>query len=201
MKFIGFVDLHQDINELMILKSHSKSVDFYVCLGDFTIFGNNLHEMLALFNTLGKKIYVIHGNHESESETRKFSVEYPNVVFVHKQMIDINGKLFVFFGGGGFSYRENNFKNFIAKNHELLGKYKEKILCTHAPPFGTQLDAITEDWHVGVKDFTDFIVKYKPLLAISGHIHESYKQKQVIGDSLLVNPGGDGELFEITDDD
>jgi Icc-related predicted phosphoesterase len=67
-------------------------------------------------------------------------------------------------------------------------------------PFGTALDAITEDWHVGVKDFTDFILKHKPLLAISGHIHESYKQKQVMGKTLLVNPGGDGEIFEIDGD-
>ncbi len=184
----------------MILKSYKDQVDFYLCLGDFTIFNSNLKEMLSLLNSIGKKVYLIHGNHEDESDIKELIADYKNVEFVHKQLVDIDGKLFIFFGGGGFSLRENAFKHLIEKNKDKIEKYKDIILATHAPPFGTALDSITEDWHVGVKDFTDFILKHKPLLAISGHIHESYKQKQVMGKTLLVNPGGDGEIFEIGDD-
>lgn len=197
MKFVAFVDLHQDLVDFDVVKNSAKDADFILCLGDFTIFGSDQDKMLAMINKLGKKVYLIHGNHEDASEVKQDCAKYQNVEFVHKKMIEIDGKLFVFHGGGGFSSREHAFKHWITKNKDFIKKHHDIILATHAPPEDTLLDAITDDWHVGVKDYTDFIKDFKPVLAVSGHIHESYKQQQVLGETLVVNPGGDGELFEI----
>ncbi len=199
MKFLAFVDLHQDINDRRIIQERidENNPDFIVCAGDFTWFGDSTKEIIEDFNSFGKKVYLIHGNHENEEKTKKYCELYENIVFVHKQIIDIEGVLFVFFGGGGFSETEPTFKKLIKKNRELIQSYKKVVLITHAPPFETEIDAISEDWHVGVIDFKEFILEFKPILAISGHIHESYKRQQILGETLIINPGGDGEVFEI----
>jgi uncharacterized protein len=197
MKFVVFVDLHQDLLDLEVIKENSKDVNFLICLGDFTIFGKNQKNVLKLLNNLNKKLYLIHGNHEIDKELIEDCKSFKNIDFVHKKMIEIGNKLFIFHGGGGFSIREHSFKRWINKNKDFIRKFDDIILATHAPPFGTFLDLIDEDWHVGVKDYLDFIKEFNPLLAVSGHIHETYKCQQVIGKTLLVNPGGDGEVFEI----
>jgi len=197
MKFLAFVDLHQSFEEILILKEKSNEVDFIICLGDFTIFGNNVENLLEILNDFGKKIYLIHGNHEDEKELSSLCKNYKNIEFVHKKIIEINNKIFVFYGGGGFSKFEPEFKRLVKRNKKLLDSNSDLILCTHAPPLNTKMDRISEGWHVGIKDFKDFIKNYSPSLSISGHIHESYKKKQILGKSLLVNPGGDGEVFEI----
>jgi len=66
------------------------------------------------------------------------------------------------------------------------------ILVIHNPPKDTKLDVITNGAHVGSPLIRDFIEKYKPLLAVSGHIHESAAIDK-IGGTTLINPGA---LFE-----
>jgi len=62
------------------------------------------------------------------------------------------------------------------------------ILVIHNPPKDTKLDVITNGAHVGSPLIRDFIEKYKPLLVVSGHIHESAAIDK-IGGTTLINPG------------
>lgn len=200
MKFLAFVDMHQDMQDFEILQKRIESnsnISCIVCLGDFTFFGHNMQQLLEILNSLGKKLYLIHGNHEDEKSIEKIINKYKNIAFVHKQIVEIEGVNFVFFGGGGFSSREPEFKELIKKNQEKLGTAKKIVLATHPPPYKTTLDELSPGWHVGVKDFKEFIEKYNPILAISGHIHENYKKTQKYKKTILANPGGDGEVFEV----
>ena len=197
MKFLAFVDLHQDLEEFIVLrqKVDRENVDFIVCLGDFSWFGSHQKELLSLFNDIGKKIFLIHGNHESEDDLSLLSKKFKHIQFVHNSILTIDSKTFVFHGGGGFSSREPTFKKLVKDNEEILKNAKALVLATHAPPYGTVLDLIHAGTHVGVKDYVDFIKEFNPLLAISGHIHESSKKREVRKNTLLCNPGGDGEIF------
>jgi len=199
MKFLAFVDLHQDFNdlELIRLKIEDTDPDFIICAGDFTIFGNELTGILSVLETLGKPIYIIHGNHEVESELRIACSNFKSIHFSHKKIVQIKDFTFVFYGGGGFSTKEPSFSKFINKNKGIIQSAKNLFLITHAPPYNTCLDEISSEVHVGVSDFRKFIETYKPILAISGHIHESYKKQEFIGPTLVINPGWDGEVFEI----
>ena len=197
MKFLVFVDLHQDFGELEQVKEKSLGVDFLLCLGDFTIFGMHMEEILEKIDSIGKPVYLIHGNHESRKEVETACASFSNIEFMHKKTLSKDNTLFLFFGGGGFSQREPEFSRFVSKHMKEIASHKNKVLLTHAPPIDTDLDAVTEDWHVGVEDYREFIDQYKPNFAFSGHIHESYKKKQKLGETVLVNPGGDGEVFEI----
>lgn len=199
MKFLCFVDMHQDLNDLAAIQKKllENDVDFILCLGDFTWFGENLVGLMEMLNDLDKKMYLLHGNHEDEESIIANLPKFSNLEFVHKRMFPVDDVLFVCHGGGGFAQLVPEFKSWVKENDSNLKAAPKIVLATHAPPYGTDLDEVDAGWHVGVKDYINFIKTYSPELALSGHIHESYKKKQKIGKTLLMNPGGDGEIFEL----
>jgi len=198
MKILAFADLHSNLPSLRKLQDKAKNSkpDVILCAGDFTVFQSHIEEMMKKLNRLGK-VYLIHGNHEIESKIRKLSKKFKNIEFVHKKIADLGDCLLVSHGGGGFSEKDKEFETFIKKNAKKL-KDKKIILMTHAPPYGTNLDYVDYmDDHVGCKSYTSFIKKFKPKLAISGHIHETEGNKDNIKESKLVNPGPKGRILKI----
>ncbi len=91
---------------------------------------------------------------------------------------------------------------------ELMSKAEsyQKLICNfHAPPFNSGLDTapkLTDDFNVkvsiggvelapmGSKAVRSIIEKYKPLLGLHGHIHESAGFRR-FGRTLCVNPGSE----------
>lgn len=198
MKFLTFVDLHGDKKLLKkLLKRGSKEdIDFVVIAGDLTYFEKNLLSLLEKLNTLGKKVLIIPGNHEDEDRLREAVKKYQNCIEFNKKAVKIADYFFLGYGGGGFSLEDKEFRK-IARY--WYGEYqKEKvILVTHGPPFGTLLDRLNRR-QVGNKDFRNFIERIKPCLVICGHLHERAGKKDKIGESLLVNPGKEGLIIEIS---
>ncbi len=62
------------------------------------------------------------------------------------------------------------------------------VVIAHNPPKDTALDRITSGFHVGSPLIRDFIERRKPLLVVTGHIHESFAV-DTLGPTTLVNPG------------
>lgn len=78
-------------------------------------------------------------------------------------------------------------------NHRSSGEFWNNLITViHNPPKDTKLDVIANGAHVGSPLIRAFIEKYKPLLVVSGHIHESAAIDK-IGETTLINPGA---LFE-----
>jgi len=71
-------------------------------------------------------------------------------------------------------------------------KNKKIILLTHEPPHGTKLDLTTygpaKGHHIGSRPIMWAIKKYKPLLNINGHVHETQGISR-IGKTVCVNVG------------
>jgi Icc-related predicted phosphoesterase len=199
MKFLAFVDAHEDeaLHSILTQKIDLHEVDFILCLGDFTWFGNALKEELEFINNMGKPVYLFHGNHEPHEKTKELCAEFDNITFVHKEFFEHEKVLFVCYGGGGFAQQEPVFEKWITENKEKIHAAEKIVLATHAPPLDTKLDEVMEGYNVGIESYRAFIDEFHPILAISGHIHESVKLKQVLNKTLLVNPGGDGEIFEL----
>ena len=63
---------------------------------------------------------------------------------------------------------------------------KPKIFLLHTPPTG-ELD-LDEGDHKGSKVINDLIEEFKPEWVFCGHAHNA-RGKQIIGDSIVVNPG------------
>ncbi|MEM3018318.1 MAG: metallophosphoesterase family protein [Candidatus Bathyarchaeia archaeon] len=65
---------------------------------------------------------------------------------------------------------------------------KSLILVSHCPPRGIKLDKTRIGIHVGSRSVRQFIESRKPILAVSGHIHEA-QGIDSLGDTTIVNPG------------
>ena len=197
MKFLTFVDLHEDkkVFKELLKRIGQKDIEFVVCAGDLTQFGRSLRYVLKHLNDLGKKIYLIPGNHESDRMFKEVLSDYPNCINFNQKAVRLNNYLFLGYGEGGFSVQDENFRKI---SRDWYGKYNgEKIvLVTHGPPFGTAADLL-ESKHVGNKDFRSFIERVKPKLVICGHIHETAGANSKIGSTAVINPGWEGMVVEL----
>lgn len=62
------------------------------------------------------------------------------------------------------------------------------VLLSHSPPKNTKIDRVFAGFHAGSGAVRDFIQQKRPVLVVSGHIHEAPGTDK-IGNSLLVNTG------------
>ncbi len=197
MKFLAFTDLHEDKSMLdeLLARATRKDIDFIVCCGDISTFGNGLKYNLTKLNSLGKKVYVVPGNHEEGPEFADIIAKFSNFVNIDRSAVLVEDYVFLGYGGGGFTLQDAEFRK-IARN--WYGKYNGKkiFLITHQPPFGTKLDLLGER-HVGNKDFTAFILRVKPKLALSGHLHETIGIVDSIEETKIANPGWEGMVIEL----
>ena len=195
MKLLLFVDTHGDMNAMELIRAKAGSADAVLCAGDITVWGNNVGEMVKFLDDLGKPVFIVHGNHETKEEMLQACKDMKNVKFVHEQVVSFKDLKIIGFGGGGFSSRSQRFESW---SRELLKEGHEKsILLTHAPPFKTRLDVVWDANHAGNKSFREFIEKARPLLAVSGHIHETWGETDKIGRTIVINPGPEGLIIEI----
>src|SRR3989344_995214 len=172
MKFLTFTDLHEDkevLNEL-VQRASKSDIDFVVCCGDISTFGNGLRFNLKKFNSLGKKVYVIPGNHEEGPEFDAVVAEFSNVVNLDRKARIVGDYIFLGYGGGGVVFWDAGF----TKN--CWGR---------------------DGGNVGNKDFTAFTLRIKPKLALSGHLHETVGEIDVIGETKIANPGWEGMVIEL----
>src|SRR3989344_5135717 len=103
-KIYAFTDIHGSLSVLKRIQSKIRRYkpDFVFCPGDFTVFGQGQDKILSKINMLHKKIFILHGNHESGNELKKMCKKYPNITFADKQIIKLGKFLLVAHGGGGF---------------------------------------------------------------------------------------------------
>jgi len=195
MKILAFVDLHGNIKKLRDLKKKAKQADIIVCAGDLSIFGTEQDTIMAELDSIGKKVLLIHGNHESEEETKALCAIFDNLKFIHKKVYTFKDYCFIGWGGGGFSLVDTAFEKFANKIKEKI-KGKKVVLVTHAPPYNTKVDYIYKQ-HAGNKSIRKFIETTKPKIDICGHLHETANKKDKIKNTLVINPGPDGAIITI----
>ena len=206
MRILFFTDTHGNMHQLDEVVKKSNDADIIVCPGDLTIFENDLDLILKILNSIGKPVLVLHGNHESHSLMAALCLRYKNIQFIHKALHVFEDVVFFGYGGGGFAINDSMFDrtmDVLLKEYDKLCKKNNTsykiILVTHAPPHGTIVDDMGYDgasWHVGCKNFTDFIMREKPVIAVSGHIHETFELQEQKGRTLILNPGPRGRIIE-----
>jgi putative phosphoesterase len=195
MRILAFVDTHGNLKALDKIKALSKKADILVCAGDISIFENNLDGLLAKLDKLNKPVLIISGNHEDAADLSALTSFSNNLIDIDKKTYTKDKFLFLGYGGGGFSMVDKEFEKKAKKFDEILKKNKDKkiILVTHAPPYKTKLDKIMGE-PCGNKSIKNFILKAKPDLVISGHLHENAGKKDKIGRTRLLNPGPFGKI-------
>lgn len=197
MKLLAFVDIHGNMAALrrIIRRAKKPDINLVVNCGDHTIFGEKHRLILKKLNKIKKPVLIIHGNHESEAETRRLCTTFRNCIFIHNRIFKKNNSIFLGWGGGGFSLVDKEFERAVKKFRKDF-KNKKVILVTHAPPYRTKVDRIMNS-HAGNKSIRNIIISKKPALVICGHLHENAGRHDKLGRTIIINPGPKGKVIEI----
>ena len=187
MKFLVITDLHEEasavewINEL----AEKNDVRAILFLGDVTDMGT-CEDGREILKQLKKETYLIPGNCDPESISKENS---DIIKDVHGKAFEIGGIRFAALGGSNptiFDTPCELQEDEITKRLEAVSS-NGMILMTHAPSYGI-LDHIPSGLSVGSKAIREIVRKYKPIVALSGHIHEDVGMMEQEG-TLFINPG------------
>ncbi|HSU73198.1 MAG TPA: metallophosphoesterase [Candidatus Binatia bacterium] len=198
MKLVAFSDLHASLTGLRKLQELVKKEkpDLLVNLGDFTVFEQHIEEVAQQLAKLHSHQLVLHGNHEDDATVAHVAKRH-GWIFMHGKLVDVNGVLFVGWGGEGFVHDLPAFIKWVMKHKKTIAAAKKVVLLTHQPPYGTVLDHLWGD-HVGNRSFTTFIKNHANVtLALSGHIHETAGKTGKVNRATLVNPGPYGRVVTL----
>jgi Icc-related predicted phosphoesterase len=197
MKILLFTDTHGELKLFEKVEKRSKKSDFILCAGDITFFEENLKFFLKRLNKIGKKVFIVHGNHEGHKKIAKEVKKFKNIFFVHKKIKEFKDYLIIGYGGGGFAFEDEKFDKFAKKSKKKIKKKKKKkIFLIHGPPYNTRLDKLGKE-HVGNVSFRRFIEENELDLVVCGHLHENEGKKDKINNAKIINPGPKGKIIRI----
>ena len=187
MRFLVITDLHQNTDMIGRFNGiiREKGAEFVLFLGDVTDFGTG-EQAADIISRIESKVYVIPGNCDPLDLPEKIR---DVAVDMHGNATDIGGYRLVGLGGSNITIFHTAFE---LEEDALYDGLKRNacegmILMTHAPSVGI-LDEIPSGANVGSPAIKRIVDEYRPILALSGHIHEAIGCK-VIDGTTFVNPG------------
>ncbi|KYC46010.1 MAG: phosphodiesterase [Candidatus Methanofastidiosum methylothiophilum] len=164
-----------------------KQFDLLLCCGDITSFGGEREAKEVIQLVPNMPFYTVFGNCD-KSEVRDYIAS--EGISLHEKEIKIGDYSLGGFGGSNKSpfgtpleYEEDQIMAGLSKL-----SFEKMILVTHVPPYATKLDRIGNNKPIGSISVKNIIEKRQPLVAISGHVHES-RAIDLIGKTHLLNPG------------
>ena len=193
MRILAITDTHGDLDSLEKAIRAAGMVDAILVLGDVGVTRTAIRRVYRRLSETGIRTYVIHGNHEDEDVAHEVASEY-GLRFVHRGTDPLDDFVVIGYGGDGFSLERDDLDSFSSA---LPGDIAHRcIVMTHAPPSNTVLDDLDGD-HVGDASVRRLIERTKPLVALSGHLHENFHEGGTLGDTIIANPGDTGTLVII----
>jgi Icc-related predicted phosphoesterase len=198
MKLLVFSDIHNDKKALE--KLIAIEADIYVCAGDLVTWARGLDDMAELLKPRAEKMYMLPGNHESETDIQRVCDKY-GYQNLHGKSIESTG---VHIAGLGYSsptpfntpgeYTEQQ----IAERLTPFAALKPMVLICHCPPKDTDLDGLKPGQHFGSQAIREFIDAYEPIRFFCGHIHECEGRDVMVGHTRGANVGKRGYLLDLT---
>ena len=201
MKVLIFSDIHGDIRSLE--KLVAQPADVYIAAGDLSTFGKGLDRCGEVLKSLGEKVWVLPGNHESHDESRAFCERFGFFDF-HRQTRTLTSERGTTqWAGLGYSnitpfdtpgeYSEEE----IAKALAPFDSLKPLYLVVHFPPLGTRLDEFAAGKHAGSPTLREWVDRVQPVYLFCGHIHECSGHRDQIGTTQAFNVGKSGYTIEV----
>ena len=197
MRLLIFSDIHGDTAALE--KLMNTEADYYFAAGDLVNWARGFEKVGPVMQARADRVYVIPGNHESESDVERFCGQYGFHNF-HGQTLKIDGKTI---GGLGYSnptpfdtpgeYTEAE----LAERLAAFADIKPLVMVCHCPPLGTRLDRAGEKQHFGSKSVREFIERQQPEYFFCCHIHEAAGASEQVGATSAFNVGKRGHLLEL----
>lgn len=194
MKIVALTDIHGRVQAADLIADDLKSADLVILPGDLTTFGKR-EEAAQIVDAVRKhnaNVLAVMGN-----------CDYPEVeqyltdegLCIHRSHRRVNGVVFAGLGGSlkcPIPTLNEWTEEQVAEHLEAAVKGAPAdvplVLVSHQPARNTITDLAANGGHVGSTAVRDFIERRKPILCLSGHIHEA-QGTDSIGPTTLVNPG------------
>jgi Icc-related predicted phosphoesterase len=205
MKLLAFSDLHCDLDRAAQLVQRSSEADVVIGAGDFASVHRGLEETIEALSGIDKPTFLVPGNNETEDALRTACKSWPAATVLHGEAgfwtpETADGDPQAVFGlGGGIPVTPWDWSFDLDEDAaaEQLAPCPEGIvLAVHSPPKG-HCDVSGSGEHLGSTAILEAIESKQPVLAVCGHIHESWGAESSVGETPVVNLGPDGRMFEI----
>jgi Icc-related predicted phosphoesterase len=197
VKLLIFSDIHEDWRALG--KLMDQEADAYIAVGDLANWGRGLDKAGPILRRRQDKVWVLPGNHETESDIREFCKSF-GFRDLHGAIVELAGYQVAGLGYSNHTpfdtpgeYSESQLTERLAPFREL----KPLILICHCPPKDTPLDEAGKGKHYGSTAVKEFIDKCQPAYFFCGHIHEAAGVHAMLGKTPGWNVGKRGYLLEI----
>lgn len=199
MRLVVLADLHGSTAHLPAIRGCLAGADAVLLAGDITQFGDAeaAARVIEALSAVNPHIVAVPGNCD-RPEVQTYLAD--RGVGVHAEARPIAGLTFVGVGGAllgsGRTPGEADdlaFRAVLDQAGQGLDTPcgpgpQALVLVTHQPAYGTCLDTPSVGGHAGSPAIRAFIERHRPILAVSGHLHEVIGVDR-IGPTTLVNPG------------
>jgi Icc-related predicted phosphoesterase len=198
MRLLAFSDLHVDVGQAERLANASADADVVVAVGDFASVHSGLDETIGALRSIVKPTVLVPGNNETEDALREACDGWESAIVLHGEAAEIDGVSFFGLGAGvpvtpwdwSFDLTEEE------AMQRLAGCPEGCVLAVHSPPRG-HVDESSRGEHLGSVAVLDAIVSKQPVVALCGHIHESWGERSQIGPTEVINLGPSGTTLDV----
>jgi uncharacterized protein len=194
IQIIHLTDIHGAGFLIDEIASDLQKADLVIISGDITHFGKEKEtsRILERIENYNKNILAITGNCDFP-EVQKF-IEIKGIN-IHRVIKEAEGLSFIGISGSlpcpgktPNEYSENQVEEWLNEIESNINASDTLIFVSHQPPVNTLNDMVCENTHVGSIEIRKYIEKNKPVLCLTGHIHEGIGIDS-IGKCKIVNPG------------
>lgn len=190
LKILITSDFHakDDLKEAAIEEANNGDYDIYLNLGDYM----DQEYAEDLFDRIEIPALGTTGNRDMSFDTGVLEGELPIYEFLEA---DIDDEYLLILIGGDFP---EDIKQQVSDLIEEHGDPSKVIIGSHYPPKKLG-DRIHSGDRVGFEQFRELLIKYKPALWASGHIHEDFGQDSLF-DTIFLNASSEesGKAFAVT---
>jgi uncharacterized protein len=194
MKILALTDIHAKTASLKSIADDLSAADVVLVAGDITHFGNR-EAMLSILDEIKKYsllLYAVAGNCDRPEAAAALA---ETGMGIDGKIANVKGISVAGIGGSlpcpgatPNEFGEADFKRLLEREPFASLEPGAFILVSHQPPYKTAVDKAWIGGHVGSREIRNFIEIKKPLLCITGHIHEA-RGVDEIGVTRIVNPG------------
>ncbi len=194
MEIIALADIHSDLDYLPAIGESIGRADLVLIAGDITNFGGRreARDVLTELTGYNPHVFAVPGNCDGPSVNHflvesRMDLHCRRVDFQHVSLLGLCSWLACPHEASSSSDPKTQLNSCLDWIGREIPKDRPVIFVSHQPPFGTAVDASTER-HSGSQEIRCFLERHPPLVAVSGHIHES-RAFDNLGTTILVNPG------------
>ena len=198
MKLLLFSDIHCSRPAINNLVDRAANADVLVGAGDFGTMRRGLAETLQPLREVDRPMVLVPGNAESDDELREVA-NWQGVHVLHGNGVQVGGCDFYGLGGGipvtpfgswSFDLDEDTAREM------LTGCPGQGVLVVHSPPWGA-VDVSSQGKHLGSQAIRETVLDRQPQLTVCGHIHDSAGRWEQLGETMVVNAGPAGILWDL----